>query len=167
MTRDEAGSRLQWPFVLGTNRLVGFPQLLTVSKTHGRQGARTIDHVVRTPVIQSQALNKELGAQVFFKCENQQHVGAFKSRGACNAVFSLTEDEAAAGVVAHSSGNHAAALARAAQLRGIASHIVMPHDAAAVKIDAVRGYGVEPTFCEPDSDSRQAAADKVIDPGRL
>ncbi|MEO1984315.1 MAG: pyridoxal-phosphate dependent enzyme [Fuerstiella sp.] len=128
-----------------------------------REAAKRIhDHVVRTPVIQSQALNKELGAQVFFKCENQQHVGAFKSRGACNAVFSLTEDEAAAGVVAHSSGNHAAALARAAQLRGIASHIVMPHDSAAVKIDAVRGYGVEPTFCEPDSDSRQAAADKVI-----
>ena len=94
--------------------------------------------------------------------ENQQHIGAFKSRGACNAVFSLSEDEAAAGVVAHSSGNHAAALARAAQLRGITAHIVMPHDSATVKIDAVRGYGVEPTFCEPDSDSRQAAADKVI-----
>jgi threonine dehydratase len=77
-------------------------------------------------------------------------------------VFSLTDDEAAAGVVAHSSGNHAAALARAARLRDIAAHIVMPHNSAVVKINAVRGYGVEPTFCEPDSDSRQAAADKVM-----
>ncbi|MCP4172559.1 MAG: pyridoxal-phosphate dependent enzyme [Fuerstiella sp.] len=128
-----------------------------------REAAKRIHgYVLRTPVVQSLNVGNLAGAEVFFKCENQQHIGAFKSRGACNAVFSLSEDEAAAGVVAHSSGNHAAALARAAQLRGITAHIVMPHDSATVKIDAVRGYGVEPTFCEPDSDSRQAAADKVI-----
>ncbi|MCP4783144.1 MAG: pyridoxal-phosphate dependent enzyme [Fuerstiella sp.] len=134
-----------------------------ITLTTIREAATRIhDHVIRTPVIQSQVLDKALCAQVFFKCENLQHVGAFKSRGACNAVFSLADDQAIPGVVAHSSGNHAAALARAARLRGIAAHIVMPHDSASVKIDAVRGYGVEPTFCEPDSDSRQAAADKVI-----
>ncbi len=134
-----------------------------ITLTTIREAAKRIQgHIVHTPVVQAQSLDKDVGAQIFFKCENQQHVGAFKSRGACNAVFSLTEDEAAPGVVAHSSGNHAAALARAAQLRGIAAHIVMPHNSAAVKINAVRGYGVEPTFCEPDSDSRQAAADKVI-----
>lgn len=139
------------------------PRDFAINLTTIREAANRIDgQVIRTPVVQSVILDKALGAQVFFKCENQQHVGAFKSRGACNAVFSLTENEAAAGVVAHSSGNHAAALARAAQLRGIAAHIVMPHDSAIVKINAVRGYGVEPTFCEPDSDSRQAAADKVI-----
>ena len=140
------------------------PQDFAITLTTIREAAKRIhNHVVRTPVVQSLVTDKALGMQVFFKCENQQHVGAFKSRGACNAVFSLSEDEAAAGVVAHSSGNHAAALARAAQLRGIAAHIVMPHDSATVKINAVRGYGVEPTFCEPDSDSRQAAADKVIE----
>jgi threonine dehydratase len=134
-----------------------------ITLTTIRDAAKRIrGHVVRTPVVQSLVVDKTLGTEIFFKCENQQHVGAFKSRGACNAVFCLTEDEAAAGVIAHSSGNHAAALARAAQLRGIAAHIVMPHDSATVKIDAVRGYGVEPRFCEPDSDSRQAAADKVI-----
>lgn len=140
------------------------PQDFAITLTSIRKAEKRIhDHVVRTPVIQSLVIDKALGMQVFFKCENQQHVGAFKSRGACNAVFSLSEDEAAAGVVAHSSGNHAAALARAAQLRDIAAHIVMPHDSATVKINAVRGYGVEPTFCEPDSDSRQAAADKVLE----
>ena len=119
-------------------------------------------HVIRTPVITAPLIDDMLNAELFFKCENLQHVGAFKTRGACNAVFSLSHEEAAAGVVAHSSGNHAAALARAAKLRGIVAHIVMPHNSAAVKIEAVRSYGVEPTFCEPDAESRQAVADRVI-----
>ena len=82
--------------------------------------------IKRTPVLTNEALDTACGARLFFKCENLQAAGAFKSRGACNAVFSLTDAEAARGVVTHSSGNHAAALARAAQLRGITAHIVMP-----------------------------------------
>lgn len=122
---------------------------------------RIVDHVVRTPVIGSEDLSAELGVDVVFKCENLQHVGAFKARGACNAVFALGDADAASGVLAHSSGNHAAALARAAKLRGVKAHIVMPENSAAVKIAAVRRLGVEPVFCGPGSDERQAAADEV------
>src|SRR4249919_219423 len=86
-------------------------------------------YVHRTPVMTSALLDREAGASLFFKCENFQSVGAFKSRGACNTVFSLTNEEAARGVATHSSGNHGAALARAASLRGIVAHIVMPRDA--------------------------------------
>src|SRR6185436_20894290 len=90
-----------------------------------RQAHRRIaPHIRRTPVMSSALLDRETGARVFFKCENFQKAGAFKSRGACNAVFSLSEVEAHKGVATHSSGNHAAALARAASLRGIAAHIV-------------------------------------------
>jgi threonine dehydratase len=107
-------------------------------------------------------LDDDLGLQVVFKCENFQHVGAFKSRGACNAVFSLEPSQAAAGVVTHSSGNHAAALARAARLREIDAHVVMPENSSPNKIDAVRRYGVEPVFCEPSAESRQATADRLM-----
>ena len=124
---------------------------------------RIFGQVIRTPVVSAPMIAAEFGSAIFFKCENLQHVGAFKARGACNAVNSLTEAEAAAGVVTHSSGNHAAALARAAALRGITAHIVMPHDSARVKIQAVRRYGVEPTFCEPTLESRQATADRVAE----
>lgn len=123
---------------------------------------RITDHVLRTPVVVCPAINDELGLDIRFKCENLQHVGAFKARGACNAVFSLNPQQAAAGVVAHSSGNHAAAVARAAKLRGIRAHIVMPENSAGVKIAAVRRLGVEPVFCEPTTEARQAAADAVI-----
>lgn len=123
-------------------------------RLHGR--------ILRTPVISSRRINDRVGCEVFFKCENLQYEGAFKSRGACNAVFSLTDAEASAGVVTHSSGNHAAALARAAALRGIGAHIVMPRNSAAVKIEAVRRYGVEPVFCEPDAESRQSVAERVM-----
>lgn len=118
--------------------------------------------VLRTPVLSCPQLNAECVLEIGFKCENMQHVGAFKARGACNAVFQLSDEEAAAGVVAHSSGNHAAALARAAKLRSITAHIVMPHNSARIKIDAVRSFGVEPVFCEPTTEARQAAADDVI-----
>ncbi len=124
--------------------------------------ARIRDSVIRTPVVTAPLINELLQADVFFKCENLQHVGAFKARGACNAVLSLTAKEGAAGVVTHSSGNHAAALARAAALRNIKAHIVMPHNSAAVKISAVRRFGVEPTFCEPTAEARQAAAERVM-----
>lgn len=124
--------------------------------------SRIAQHVIRTPVVSCSLIDQRADSQLFFKCENLQHVGAFKARGACNAVFELTDAEAAAGVVTHSSGNHAAALARAARLRGIEAHIVMPRNSSTVKIDAVRGLGVEPRFCEPDATSRQAMADEVI-----
>lgn len=119
-------------------------------------------NIFRTPVINSAAIDKAAGAEIFFKCENLQRIGAFKARGACNAVLSLSPEEAEAGVVTHSSGNHAAALARAAAMRGITAHIVMPGNSAAVKTAAVRSFGVEPTFCEPAAEARQAMADLVI-----
>ncbi len=122
---------------------------------------RIADYVIRTPVVSSPRLNHSTGLDLAFKCENLQHVGAFKARGACNAVFSLSDEEAARGVVAHSSGNHAAALSRAAQLRGIVAHVVMPHNSRVNKIDAVRRFGVEPVFCEPNAKSRQATADQI------
>ncbi len=124
--------------------------------------ARIGEYVVHTPVLSAQSLNDSLKSQVYFKCENLQHIGAFKARGACNAVLSLSEERASAGVVTHSSGNHAAALARAAKIRGIQAHIVMPHDSAEVKLAAVRSFGVDPTFSDPDSASRQAVADLVM-----
>ncbi len=108
---------------------------------------RIAPHVHRTPVVTSATFDRELGAEVFFKCENLQKVGAFKSRGAANAVLSLPAESAARGVITHSSGNHAAALAFAAGIRGVPCTVVMPRDAPAVKVRAVRGYGAEVVFC--------------------
>lgn len=118
--------------------------------------------VHRTPVLMSERLNLAAGASLFFKCENFQKTGAFKARGAANAVFSLTADEAARGVATHSSGNHAAALARAARLRGLAAHIVMPANSSVVKIRAVESYGGHITFCEPTAEAREAACARVL-----
>jgi len=104
-----------------------------------------------------------VNAQLFFKCENFQKVGAFKFRGACNAVFSLSEDDASLGVATHSSGNHAAALALAAQVRGIEAFIVMPKNAPRVKKAAVAGYGGKIIFCEPTLEARETTLAKVIE----
>lgn len=98
-------------------------------------------HAHRTPVLTCRSINRMVGADVFFKCENFQKVGAFKFRGACNTVYLLSDTEAARGVTTHSSGNHGAALALAAKIRGIESTIVMPKDAPQVKKDAVSQYG--------------------------
>ena len=98
-------------------------------------------HIHRTPVLTSARLDAANGASLFFKCENFQKVGAFKARGATNAVFALDDETARRGVATHSSGNHAAALSRAAKLRGIAAHIVMPSNSPKVKVRAVEGYG--------------------------
>ncbi|HKQ60514.1 MAG TPA: threonine/serine dehydratase [Candidatus Polarisedimenticolaceae bacterium] len=108
---------------------------------------RIAPHVHRTPVVTCSTLDRELGAQVFFKCENLQKVGAFKARGATNAVLGLSTEAAARGVVAHSSGNHAQALAYAAAIRGIPCTVVMPEGASPVKLEAVRGYGAEIVSC--------------------
>ena len=110
----------------------------------------------RTPVLTCASLDREVGVQVYLKCENFQKVGAFKFRGACNAVFSLTEAEASRGVATHSSGNHAQALALAARLRGIPAYIVMPSNAPAVKAAGVAGYGGQITLCEPTLQAREA-----------
>jgi len=105
-------------------------------------------HVHRTPVLTSATLDRELDAQVFAKCENLQKVGAFKARGACNAVMALDDAAAKRGVITHSSGNHGAALAWAARTRGIACTVVMPDNAPQVKINAMRGYGAEIVLCK-------------------
>ena len=94
---------------------------------------RIAPYAHRTPVLTCRSLNEMTGATIFFKCENLQKVGAFKFRGACNTVFSLTDEEASRGVATHSSGNHAAALALAARLRGIRAHVVMPKNTKKVK----------------------------------
>jgi len=118
-------------------------------------------HIHRTPVLTSATLNREHGAELFFKCENLQKVGAFKARGATFAVLSAPEADVRGGVVTHSSGNHAAALARAASIRGVPGHIVMPSNAPKVKQDSVRRYGGQITFCEPTIAAREAAAAKI------
>jgi threonine dehydratase len=125
--------------------------------------ARIAPHAHRTPVLTSRTLDERFEARLFFKCENLQRVGAFKFRGAANAVFSLSDTEAARGVATHSSGNHAQALALAARLRGIPAHIVMPENSPAVKVEAVRGYGGQIVFCEPTQAAREATLAGVVE----
>ena len=115
----------------------------------------------RTPVLTSHSLNGLAGADLFFKCENLQKTGSFKIRGATNAIFSLSESEARRGVVTHSSGNHAAAVACAAGWRGISASIVMPKNAPKVKCRAVESYGGKITFCEPNVKSRSETAARI------
>lgn len=115
-----------------------------------------------TPVLQSGYFNHTFRSDLFFKCENFQKVGAFKSRGAINAVFSLSDEAAANGVATHSSGNHAQALARAAALRKIPAYIVMPENAPKVKINAVKGYGGQITFCKPTLEARESTLKQII-----
>jgi threonine dehydratase len=119
-------------------------------------------HVHRTPVLTSLRLDEASGAHLFFKCENFQKIGAFKARGATNAVFALDDAKAKRGVATHSSGNHGTALARAAKLRGIPAHIVMPSNSAKVKVRAVESYGAQIVFCEPTQAAREAACADVI-----
>ncbi len=123
---------------------------------------RICAHIHRTPVLTSTRLDEASGASLFFKCENFQKIGAFKARGATNAVFSLDDVTERRGVATHSSGNHGTALARAAKLRGIAAHIVMPSNSAKVKVRAVERYGARIIFCEPTQEAREAACADVI-----
>jgi threonine dehydratase len=125
---------------------------------------RRISHIIqRTPIFFSRGINKIIGASVFFKCENFQRVGAFKYRGATNAVQLLTDEEAKNGVVTHSSGNHAQALALAAKIRNIKAYIVMPKSAPKSKVEAVRSYYGEIIFCEPTLEARESTTAKVIE----
>ncbi len=129
-----------------------------------REAAKRIEpYVHHTPVMTSRSLDEQAGRALFFKCENLQKVGAFKMRGAANAVMKLADDVAARGVVTHSSGNFAQALALAAQLRGIAAHIVMPRTAPSVKRAAVEGYGATIYPCEPTLQARETTAAQVIE----
>nr|AEH26460.1 pyridoxal-5'-phosphate-dependent enzyme [uncultured Acidobacteria bacterium A2] len=116
----------------------------------------------RTPVMTCQTIDRLAGRSLFFKCEHLQKVGAFKFRGACNAIFKLADDVARKGVVTHSSGNHGQALALAARLRGIAAHVIMPNNAPPVKKRAVLDYGARVIECEPVLVAREAAAERVL-----
>jgi threonine dehydratase len=124
--------------------------------------ARILPHAHRTPLFTSRTINAMTGASIFFKCENLQRVGAFKFRGAANAVFSLDDEAAGRGVATHSSGNHAQALALAARLRGIEACIVMPEDAPRVKVEAVRGYGARIVFSGNAPADRERALQEVV-----
>ena len=119
-------------------------------------------HIHRTPVLTSSRLDEASGASLFFKCENFQKIGAFKARGATNAVFALDDATVKRGVATHSSGNHGTALARAAKLRGIPAHIVMPKNSTKVKVRAVESYGADVVFCEPTQAAREAACADVV-----
>lgn len=136
---------------------------MSLSLERIKEAARRIEpYAHRTPVLTCGSLDKVVEAQVFFKCENFQKVGAFKFRGACNAVFSLSDQEAAKGVATHSSGNHAQALALAARMRGIPAYIVMPRTAPSVKKAGVLGYGGQVTLCEPTLEAREATLAEVV-----
>lgn len=136
-------------------------QTLDLAAIHAAH-ARIAPHIHRTPVMTSATLDALCGGSLFFKCENFQKIGAFKARGAANAVFSLTDAEAKHGVATHSSGNHAAALARAARLRGIPAHIVMPSNAPKAKIESVRRNGGIIVMCEPTLAARESTCARVM-----
>ncbi len=118
--------------------------------------------VLCTPVIANALIDAQCGARLHFKCENLQEMGAFKARGASNAIFARSDEQLRAGVVAHSSGNHGAAVARAARLRRVPARIVMPRNSSAAKLAAVRAYGGEITLCEPTVAAREAEAARIV-----
>ena len=124
---------------------------------------RIKDHIVKTPVMTSSTIDRMTGCTVYFKCENFQRVGAFKFRGAFNTVSQLTDEEREKGVIAHSSGNHAQALALAAQILGVKATIVMPKNSPKVKVAATKGYGAEIVFCENSTESRAAVANDLAE----
>ncbi|TVR27274.1 MAG: pyridoxal-phosphate dependent enzyme [Balneolaceae bacterium] len=137
---------------------LSLPQYADIEKAHRRIGS----YVRRTPVLTSSYFNRLTGGELFFKCENFQKVGAFKFRGACNAVMSLLKSEGEKGIITHSSGNHAQAVALAARMNGYQATIVMPENAPKVKVNAVREYGAEIVFCESTIQARDETAQKII-----
>jgi threonine dehydratase len=146
------------PFLLRFGNMMSCPTVQDI-----RAAAERIrPYIHRTPVMTSESINRDVEAEVFFKCENFQKVGAFKIRGASNAIFSLSPEECQKGVATHSSGNHAAALAYAACVRGIPALIVMPHNAPSVKRAAVERYGGKITFCEPTAKARQETLENIV-----
>ncbi len=137
--------------------------LLPQSKEITEAAKRISGLIHRTPVLHSETLNAIFQSSLFFKCENFQKAGAFKSRGAVNALFSLNEDVLSNGVATHSSGNHAQALARAASLKNIPAYIVMPENAPAIKVEAVKSYGGIITFCKPTLKDRETTLKRVLE----
>ena len=135
-----------------------FPSIDDIRAAH----QRIQPFIHRTPILNSEAINQIAGCRIYFKCENFQKVGAFKARGAANAVAKLTEKQKKNGVATHSSGNHAAALARAATVAGIKSYIVMPSNAPEIKKKAVKGYGGEIIECEPNLQARETTLQEVV-----
>jgi len=117
----------------------------------------------KTPVVTSKTLNQISGAEIFFKCENLQKIGAFKIRGGMNSVLSLSEEKRKKGIATHSSGNHAQAIALAAREVGTKAFIVMPNNSPQVKVDAVKGYGAEIFFCEPNQQARETLLQEIVD----
>ena len=144
---------------VGMESVVGASDLRFEHVLQARE--RIAPYVHNTPILTSSYLNDRIGAELFFKCENFQKAGAFKVRGACNAVFGLSDEDAKQGVATHSSGNHALSLSYAAGRRGIPCHVVMPRTAPQAKKDAVIGYGGLITECEPSTTSREAVFAEV------
>jgi len=144
---------------MNNHRVNSIPDIETIR----RSAQRIKPFINRTPVLTCRSLNQMVNAELFFKCENFQKVGAFKFRGATNAVLSLSEKEAERGVATHSSGNHAQALSLAAKNRGIKAHIVMPENSSKVKIRAVEGYGGHIIFCEPTLQAREETLTRVVE----
>ncbi len=145
------------PDALGGSGVPVVPDLAAIRAAH----ERIAPHVHRTPVLTCASIDREVGARLFFKCENFQRIGAFKARGACNAVFALADADARRGVVTHSSGNHGAALAYAASRRGIPAFVVMPENAPKVKQDNVARFGATIRLCAPNVTAREAACTEV------
>jgi threonine dehydratase len=140
-----------------TNVLTAAPSWENIKEAHRRIAPR----IHRTPVLRSATLDALTGAELYFKCENLQKTGSFKIRGATNAIFSLSDEEASRGIVTHSSGNHAAAVSCAGAWRGVPAWIVMPKNAPAVKCKAVEAYGGRITFCEPKVSARSETAARI------
>ncbi len=138
---------------------MSLPDLYTIKAA----AERIQPYIHKTPLISNASINQIVGGQIFFKCENMQKAGAFKSRGACNAVFSLSEDRLQRGVGTHSSGNHAQALARAASLRETDAYIVMPETSPRVKVAGVVSYGGKITFCKPTLQAREETLQEIIE----
>jgi len=138
--------------------MANIPSFRDIESAH----QRIKSYIHNTPVLTSASINKLVESDLYFKCENFQKAGAFKFRGATNAVQSLSEEMANKGVATHSSGNHAGALALAARTRNIKCHIVMPENALPVKVNAVRSYGANITFCKPTLKSREQILEKVV-----
>jgi threonine dehydratase len=135
-----------------------YPTQKVVEKAHDR----IRPYIHRTPILTCQTLDQLAGAEIYFKCENFQKIGAFKARGGVNAVLSLLPEEQKHGIATHSSGNHAQAIAYAASVVGAKAYIVMPHNSPEVKIKAVRGYGAEVTFCTNTPEERERTLQEVV-----
>ncbi len=140
------------------HQLHTIPSIEDIRETH----AAIASFIHRTPVLTCSTIDKMTGAELYFKCENFQKVGAFKMRGAASAALRLSAEQASRGLATHSSGNHAQAVARAAQQLGVPAYIVMPSNAPAIKQAATRGYGAEITFCAPTVESRETALQEVV-----